>query len=145
VSPKPWHRPRRPGRGQLSDVSGSVRLVAGSGHPALSADSGGWRSALAISRSEAATVKQIDQMGLLIQTGSKTVDDKFSDIKDRLTRIEGKGEGSAATVVTHGNSSRFAVAVISALIAARWSGRVDNIPGAEALGARPLVWEGSGP
>jgi hypothetical protein len=50
-------------------------------------------SALAIAKSEASTVKQIDQMGLLIQTGNKAVDDKFDDIKERLTRIEGKGEG----------------------------------------------------
>ena len=35
------------------------------------------------------TVKQIDQMGLSIQTGQKPVDDRFSDIKDRLTQMLG--------------------------------------------------------
>jgi hypothetical protein len=47
------------------------------------------------------TVKQIDQMGLSIQTGQKPVDDRFSDIKDRLASMEGsnmrKGAADIAT------------------------------------------------
>jgi hypothetical protein len=50
-------------------------------------------AALAISKSETATVKQIDQQGLLIQTATKSLDDKINDMKDRLTRIEGVGAG----------------------------------------------------
>lgn len=50
-------------------------------------------SALAIAKSEAATVKQIDQQGLLIQTATGALNDKIEDIKDRLTRIEGMGVG----------------------------------------------------
>lgn len=49
-------------------------------------------SALSITKSESATGKQIDQLVALIQSNTKAVDDKFDDIKERLTRIEGKGE-----------------------------------------------------
>jgi hypothetical protein len=48
-------------------------------------------SALAISKSEAATTKQIDQIGASMQAQTKNVDDKFTDMKDRLTMIEGRG------------------------------------------------------
>lgn len=53
-------------------------------------------SALAIAKSEAATQKQIDQQSLLIQGTAKASDEKIDDIKERLTRIEGKGEGVSA-------------------------------------------------
>jgi hypothetical protein len=48
---------------------------------------------LSIGKSESATTKQIDQLGLLIQQNTKALDDKIGDIKDRLTRIEGTGKG----------------------------------------------------
>lgn len=50
-------------------------------------------NALAIAKSEAAFTKQIDQIGLLIQTTAKAVDDKIDDIKGRLTTIEGMKVG----------------------------------------------------
>jgi len=50
-------------------------------------------SALAIAKSETATMKQIDQIGTLIQTGNKAVDDKFDDVKERLSKIEGQSTG----------------------------------------------------
>jgi hypothetical protein len=53
-------------------------------------------NALAQSKSETAFTKQIDQMSILIQTMTKGFDDKIADVKDRLTRIEGIGAGSAA-------------------------------------------------
>lgn len=53
-------------------------------------------SALAIAKSETATTKQIDQLGILIQNNTKAFDDKISDLKDRLTRIEGMGQGASA-------------------------------------------------
>ena len=74
-------------------------------------------SAMAISKSEASVVKQIDQMGLLITTQAKAVDDKFSDIKDRLTRIEGKGEGKVVADTTHQASSSQIFTIISIIIA----------------------------
>lgn len=55
-------------------------------------------SALSISKSETATTKQIDQLGALIQTMTKASDDKFADVKERLTRIEGTGAGATATI-----------------------------------------------
>ncbi len=45
-------------------------------------------SALAISKSEASTTKQIDQIGSNIALLAKAIDDKVADIKDRLTKIE---------------------------------------------------------
>jgi len=70
-------------------------------------------SALAIAKSEASTVKQIDQLGLLIQSGTKTMDDKFDDMKQRLTRLEGTKEGSERTVSTQQASSGQVVGFIS--------------------------------
>jgi phage I-like protein len=54
-------------------------------------------SSLAISKSEAATIKQIDQILILIATQAKAFEDKVTDMKERLTRIEGKGEGKNAS------------------------------------------------
>ena len=47
----------------------------------------------AIAKSEAAFIKQIDQIGMLIATMGKGTDDKIRDIKDRLTTIEGLKKG----------------------------------------------------
>lgn len=46
-------------------------------------------SALAIAKSEAATNKQLDQIGTLIATGTKALDEKINDLKGRLDRGEG--------------------------------------------------------
>jgi hypothetical protein len=62
-------------------------------------------SALAIAKSEAATTKQIDQIIVLINTTTKSLNDllatttislndKIDDIKSRLTLIEGRSKGS---------------------------------------------------
>jgi hypothetical protein len=50
-------------------------------------------SALAISKSEASTTKQIDQLSVLIGQQQKGFDDKINDVKDRLTRAEGMKSG----------------------------------------------------
>ena len=52
-------------------------------------------SALAISKSEASTTKQIDQIGLQIAAAAKSTDDKFTDLKDRITMLEGQKKGVA--------------------------------------------------
>jgi len=54
-------------------------------------------AAQAITKSETATTKQIEQLGTLLTTTSKANDDKIDDIKQRLTRIEGRGEGKVET------------------------------------------------
>jgi len=50
-------------------------------------------SALAIAKSEASTTKQIDQIGLIINSMAKNFDDKIDDMKTRLTTIEGMRHG----------------------------------------------------
>jgi hypothetical protein len=53
-------------------------------------------SSLAISKSEAATTKQIDQLVVLITSSNKALDEKINDVKERVTRTEGKGAGLSA-------------------------------------------------
>jgi len=74
-------------------------------------------SALAIAKSETSTVKQIDQLGVLIQTSNKALDDKISDIKERLTRVEGKGEGQVAAKTNQQAAGSYASTIIMAVIA----------------------------
>ena len=58
-------------------------------------------SALAIAKSETATVKQIDQMQVLLQTATAGLESKISDLKDRMTGLEssirGQGEQRVET------------------------------------------------
>lgn len=54
-------------------------------------------NSLAIAKSETGMTKQIDQITTLIQSGNKAVDDKFDDLKERITRIESSDEGSTKT------------------------------------------------
>jgi hypothetical protein len=81
--------------------------------------------ALATGKSETATMKQIDALGLAIQTANKGLDDKIADMKDRLTRIEGMDLGSARQrgqqfserLETHGgNQNWIAIAALAAAI-----------------------------
>ncbi len=53
-------------------------------------------SALAISKSEAATTKQIDLITQSMGNLAKAIDDKIGDIKDRLTSIESRSQGVTA-------------------------------------------------
>jgi hypothetical protein len=54
--------------------------------------------ALAIAKSEASTIKQIDQIAVLLQNVNKATDDKISDLKDRLTMIEGRAGGQGSLI-----------------------------------------------
>jgi len=84
--------------------------------------------ALATGKSETATMKQIDALGLAIQTANKGLDDKIADMKDRLTRIEGMDLGNAESRSQHfaerasvhgGNQNTIAiVAVVAGLLIA---------------------------
>jgi hypothetical protein len=51
-------------------------------------------STTATTKSEATTLKQIEQLGIMLQTATKALDDKIGDLKDRMTRIEGRSEGN---------------------------------------------------
>src|ERR1035437_8475476 len=51
-------------------------------------------SSTAIGKSETATMKQIDQLGMTIAAQAKTQDDKVNDLKERLAVLEGRGTGS---------------------------------------------------
>lgn len=52
-------------------------------------------NAMSISKSEAAFTKQIDQIGVIINTTAKGVDDKFDDLKTRLLSMEARIESTA--------------------------------------------------
>jgi hypothetical protein len=69
-------------------------------------------SALAIAKSEAATNKQLDQIGMLITTTNKALDEKINDLKGRLDR----GEGQKAQAVENKSQNNWMIgAVISAV------------------------------
>ena len=78
-------------------------------------------SALAIAKSEAATAKQIDQLGVLFQQTTKAFDDKIGDLKDRLTRIEGGRTGASALWGYLAGAAGLLVSII--VLALRLSGR----------------------
>ena len=81
--------------------------------------------ALATGKSETATMKQIDALGLAIQTANKGLDDKIADMKDKLTRIEGMDLGSnrhreqqlGERAATHGGNQNM-IAIAAAILAA---------------------------
>jgi hypothetical protein len=51
----------------------------------------------AITKQEAATTKQMDQINTLINTMDKSVDFRLGDVKDRVTKIEGNKQGAVET------------------------------------------------
>jgi hypothetical protein len=55
-------------------------------------------NAAAITKSEAATVKQIDGIQALIVSNTKASDDKVTVLNDRLTRSEGASKGVSASL-----------------------------------------------
>jgi hypothetical protein len=72
---------------------------------------------LAIAKSETSTTKQIDQLGSLVVSQAKNVDDKITDVKERLTRMEGQGLGKVATDYDHNASSKLNISIVSSIIA----------------------------
>jgi hypothetical protein len=80
-------------------------------------------SALAISKSEASTIKTIDGLALILQASAKAVDDKFSDLKDRLARqdqsiviLQGRHEGNKEAINAQHVSSSFIVSVLASIL-----------------------------
>lgn len=51
----------------------------------------------AVNKSEAAISKQIDQQATQMATTTNAMESKITDLKDRLTRIEGRGSGFTAS------------------------------------------------
>lgn len=74
-------------------------------------------SALAISKSEVATMKQIDQMGTLIASNVAGIATSINDLKERLTRLEGSNLGSRATETAHNTATSTQIAIAGVLIA----------------------------
>jgi hypothetical protein len=82
----------------------------------------------AILKSEAAVTKQIDAIVQMISTGAKSnedklavvakgVDDKFQDVKDRLTRIEGMAVGKSESKTDQQSNTMAIVAIVSVIVA----------------------------
>jgi hypothetical protein len=84
-------------------------------------------SALAIAKSEAATAKSIDQLQVILQTATSAIDDKISDIKERLTIIEAKRVGQDTEHTAHAGAQT------------QWLGVVGGLVGAAGLGLAILV------
>jgi hypothetical protein len=51
----------------------------------------------AIAKSEAATTKQIDALGIVVEKSSQAKDEKIEDLKSRLDKLEGRKEGISAS------------------------------------------------
>jgi len=65
----------------------------------------------AVAKSETATVKQIDQIGVLFQTMTGAVGDKIDDLKTRVLTVESRNAGSLPVALA---IAAIAVAVLSA-------------------------------
>jgi hypothetical protein len=72
-------------------------------------------SALAIAKSESATTKQIDQLVVLISTGTNAQDSKINDIKDRITTLESSNSTLASAQITQHDASSSRVAIIGVI------------------------------
>ena len=75
-------------------------------------------NAAAADKAEQSTIKQIDQIGIRIDTMQKALDDRLTELKERIDR----GEGGAAGAAGHRTEQRLnlsqVVAVAAVLIAA---------------------------
>jgi cobalamin biosynthesis Mg chelatase CobN len=68
-----------------------------------------------IAKSEAATSKQIDQQGLLIQTSNSGLSGKIDDVKDRITALESEKRGGTESG-DHGRSNLSIIVAIAAVV-----------------------------
>jgi hypothetical protein len=74
----------------------------------------------AITKSETVTTKLIDQLVTLIQTNTKSLDDKNADNKERVTRLESEKRGSssaAAMMIAVGGLVVFALTALIMYVA----------------------------
>jgi hypothetical protein len=74
-------------------------------------------NALAIAKSEATFTKQIDQIGVLISTMQKGIDDKIDDIKTRLQAIESRKLGEGETRRDMGDMMGYLIGGVGMIVA----------------------------
>ena len=74
-------------------------------------------NSLSISKSEAAFSKQIDQIGILINTSVDSLKSNLDDVKSRLTLLEGTGKGSKDLMAVIFTVVGIGVAIVAAIIA----------------------------
>jgi len=74
-------------------------------------------NATAAGKNEANVTKQIDGLTTLIQTLSNGLEGKISDVKDRLTRIEGVGIGAASNNLAKQASGSYAFMIAGFVVA----------------------------
>lgn len=73
-------------------------------------------SALAIAKSETATTKQIDQIGITIQNTTANLNDKIDDVKTRMNVIDGRTKGGQDNKEDHRANIAIGVSVLMAMI-----------------------------
>lgn len=97
------------------DVKGAVDAAFAAAKEAVSEQNKS--NALSISKSEAAFTKQIDQIGIIITTMAKGIDDKIDDIKARITTIESRKEAANEGVLRTDRSQDRTSSIIGMIIA----------------------------
>jgi hypothetical protein len=70
-------------------------------------------NAAAADKAEQSTIKQIDQIGIRIDTMQKALDDRLTELKERIDR----GEGSDAGAATHRTEQRLDLSQVIAALA----------------------------
>lgn len=73
-------------------------------------------NSLAIAKSEASSIKQMDAINVLISASTKALDDKIGDLKDRLGTVEAKSVGKTEGLSMVGAIVLGAFAVIAVLV-----------------------------
>jgi hypothetical protein len=73
--------------------------------------------AIATKKSEDALFKQIDQLGVLINTANKGLEDKINDVRDRMTRFEGSVQGKSSSASDSREDSRNMIAAVAVIVA----------------------------
>lgn len=72
----------------------------------------------AVAKSEVGFAKQIDGLTEMFRTSVKALESKNDDVKDRLTRLEGKAEGTKETKVERSDNNKYIVAVVGLMFTA---------------------------
>lgn len=70
----------------------------------------------AVAKSEVGFAKQIDGLTEMFRTSVKALESKNDDVKDRLTRLEGRAEGTKETKTEHTDSNKYVIAVVGLIL-----------------------------